>query len=104
MPEGTSPRIPSGTTDTSGKFKLTSYDTDDGAPAGNYIVVIMPGRSADGKKQSDRTAQDLVAMGPGAKIESEVNFPEKYSDKKTSGLKRSVVAGDTNTFNFDLSE
>lgn len=104
LPEGSSPRNPAGTTDAQGNFKLTSYDTNDGAVAGDYIVIIVPGASTDGKKPEERTAQDLINLGPGGKIEGQAIFPPKYSDKKTSGLQRSVVAGDANNFNFDLTE
>lgn len=104
LPEGSSPRNPFGTTDANGNFKLTSYDTDDGAVAGDYVVVIVAGVAADGKKPEERTAQDLINMGPGGKIENQTVVPEKYKDKKTSGLKRSVVAGDSNVFNIDLTE
>lgn len=104
LPEGNSPRNPAGVTDGQGNFKLTSYDTNDGAVVGDYIVIITPGVAADGKKPQERTAQDLINLGPGGKLENQAIFPEKYSDRKTSGLKRSVVAGDTNVFNFDLTE
>lgn len=104
MPEGSSPRNPAGMTDAQGNFKLTSYDTNDGAILGDYIVTITPGIAADGKKPEERTAQDLINLGVGGKIEKQAIFPAKYSDRKTSGLKRSVVAGDTNVFNFDLTE
>lgn len=104
MPEGSAPRNPSGTTDAQGNFKLTSYDTNDGAVVGDYVVIIVPGLAADGKKPEERTAQDMINLGPGGKIENQAVFPPKYADRKTSGLKRSVVAGDSNTFNFDLTE
>lgn len=104
LPEGSAPRNPFGTTDSEGKFQLTSYDDNDGAVPGDYLVIIVPGAAADGKKPEERTAQDLINLGPGKAIPNQVVFPEKYGDKKTSGLKRSVVPGDTNVFNFDLKE
>jgi hypothetical protein len=104
LPEGSSPRNPFGTTDASGNFKLTSYDTDDGAVPGDYVVVIVAGVAADGKKPEERTAQDMINMGPGGKIPNQTVVPEKYKERKTSGLKRSVVAGDANVFNIDLAE
>jgi hypothetical protein len=32
---------PSATTDLEGKFKLTTYDAYDGAPAGEYVVTLL---------------------------------------------------------------
>lgn len=103
IPEGSAPRNPFGTTDAEGKFQLTSYDTNDGAVAGDYLVVIVA-KASDGKKQEERTASDMIALGPGGGLKMEDNIPAKYSDRKTTDLKRSVVAGDTNVFNFDLAE
>jgi len=104
MAVGSSPRNPLGTTDAAGNFKLTSYDTDDGAVPGDYIVIIVPGLAADGKKPEERTPQDMINLGPGGTFEDQASIPAKYGDKKTSGLKRSVVDGDINEFNFDLTE
>jgi hypothetical protein len=35
------PLRPIGVTDETGTFKLTSYDANDGAPAGEYVVTLM---------------------------------------------------------------
>jgi hypothetical protein len=35
------PLRPLGVTDESGTFKLTTYDANDGAPAGEYVVTLM---------------------------------------------------------------
>ena len=37
---GTSSRSSNGVSDSSGKFKLTTFDTNDGAPVGEYVVTI----------------------------------------------------------------
>lgn len=103
LPEGSAPRNPYGTTDKDGNFQLTSYDTNDGAVAGDYVVTIVA-KPADGKKPEERTASDMIALGPGGSLKAEDTVPTKYADKKTSDLKRSVVAGDKNVFNFDLKE
>jgi hypothetical protein len=45
----TAPPAPTGTTGADGSFKLTTYEKDDGAPAGKYQVKILttPPPSAD---------------------------------------------------------
>ncbi len=101
---GKSPRNPTGTTDSQGNFKLTSFDTDDGAVAGDYVVTLALTKSTAGKKPEEMTAQDMIKLGPGGGIKTENTIPEKYADPKSSELKRSVVAGDKNVFNFDLTD
>ena len=104
-PEGKSPRSPNGVTDSQGNFKLTTYDTNDGAMVGDFAVTIVSTKSASGgKKPEEMTAQDMINMGPRAATKTDGMVPSKYGDKKTSGLKRSVVEGDQNVFNFDLTD
>ena len=40
-PEGKKMPVPAGVTDANGEFQLTSYETEDGAPAGDYRVAII---------------------------------------------------------------
>ena len=40
-PEGKTMPVPAGTTDANGDYQLTSYESGDGAPAGEYKVAII---------------------------------------------------------------
>lgn len=71
--------IPTGRTDASGRFQLTSFKPDDGAPAGEYNVAVLwieakPSGTAEPATQIDK-------------------LKGKYSDPATSGLKATVPAG-----------
>lgn len=72
--------IPSGTTDTEGRFVLRSYDPGDGAPAGTYRVSvhwpepIPPGADEEMFEPKDR-------------------LNEKYLDPKTSEITLQVPEG-----------
>ncbi len=69
---------PRGTTGADGTFTLTTYDGNDGAPAGQYRVavtqVLAGARPEDGPKN---------------------RLPEKYGSPKTSNLTAEVTAGRT---------
>lgn len=107
-------RSPSGVTDSSGRFKLTTYDTNDGAPVGEYTVTIAKFEAAEGvstdmgsspEKMKEFMAKQTGQMSGQATVEAaKAKLPAKYADGKTSGEKRKVVAGDTNDFNFTLTD
>lgn len=107
-----SPIPASGVTDASGKFKLTSYDTSDGAIAGDHTVTIMKVAAAAAtpaltqENMKEKMANDIGMMSKGktSEIKPELVLPAKYADAKTSGEKRTVVKGEANDFKFDLAE
>jgi hypothetical protein len=104
-----SPRTAVGMTDAQGNFKLTTMNTDDGAVAGEHVVTISKAAKADGNVPKMQSPEDYAkymqqtgsTKPPGAEV-SKGMIPEKYSNPATSGLKRTVVAGESNVFNFDL--
>jgi len=110
----TSPRSSTGETDSSGKFRLTTFDTNDGAPAGEYIVTITKfeaeatmDTSAGGSPEKMKEMMDKqrsMMSGAAAVPVPKAKLPTKYADGKTSGEKRKVVAGDANDFNFTLTD
>ena len=108
----TSPRSASGVTDASGKFALATFDTNDGAVAGEHTVTIVK-VAAEGQSGeiTEANAKEMMAKNVGAmssgktaELKPELVLPGKYADAKTSGEKRTVSAADTNDFKFDLTE
>ena len=78
-------RVADGRVEGDGSFMLSTYGAFDGAPAGDYVVTVVPaGRSADEE-------------GPPKKI----TLPERYAKPDTTDLTATVKAG-KNEFTFDL--
>ena len=78
-PVGWSAEVPKprGKTDEKGEFTLTTYDGNDGAPAGQYKVSVEQWKTVS------------VDAGP-------VNqLPAKFADPEKSGLTATVTAGPT---------
>ena len=108
----TASRSASGVTDASGKFSLTSFDTNDGAIAGEHAVTII--KLASGNQSeviSEANAKEMMAKNMGtmtagktSESKPELVLPAKYADAKTSNEKRTVSATDVNDFKFDLTE
>ena len=105
-------RSASGVTDASGKFALGTFDTNDGAVAGEHTVTIVKvaaeGQSGEITQANamEMMAKNVGAMSSGKTAEQkpEMVLPAKYADAKTSGEKRTVSAADSNDFKFDLTE
>lgn len=70
---------PSGFTDASGEFSLTTFERGDGAPAGDYQIMILNARTRGGR--GDDAAS---ASGPNIRID------RKYAKPETSGLTATV--------------
>ena len=111
---GTSARSSTGVTDSSGKFKLTTFDTNDGAQAGEYIVTIAKFEAAatmdssagsSPEKMKEMMDKQKAMMSGAAPVEQpKAKLPTKYADGKTSGETRKVVVGESNDFKFDLTD
>lgn len=115
------PRVGSGMTDAEGNFRLTTVNTDDGAPIGDCIVTIskttvsaeakqmgpegyakMMGEKFGGKSSSDfKTKGEKITGLPITVGGSEL--PAKFADPQKSGLRRTVVDG-SNSFKIDLKD
>ncbi|MBU6238083.1 MAG: hypothetical protein KGQ51_09645 [Planctomycetes bacterium] len=83
--------IPQAITDESGKFAIHTYTSNDGAPAGEYLVgiALMDAVSEEG---DDQVKRDLNAP----------KFPTKYADPEKSGLRATVNTKATVLEPFEL--
>jgi hypothetical protein len=82
---------PSGTTDETGKFRLTSNKEFDGAPAGEYAVTITwfkPVTPGNKVREGDGVVQNYL--------------PAYLANPQTSGLVASVQKDLSQTKSFDL--
>lgn len=98
MAEG-APRAGTGTTNGSGEYQLTTYDTNDGAIVGTHKVTVTQFASGSTKVMSpaDLASQGAPPLPKGGAI------PAKYADAKTSGLKNTVDPG-SNEINIELTD
>ncbi len=91
-----------GQTDDSGHFTLTSFLRGDGAMEGSYAVTIMKfekGESTPVADVSDENYDPNVVSRPPRNL-----LDKKYANAQTSGLTATVVAGQENSFEFDLKK
>jgi hypothetical protein len=76
-------------TDEEGRYRLTTYMADDGAPAGDYVVTVLPHapsvEDGDGRVRPPAVSAALA----------------RYTDPATSPFKASIKPGD-NRFDFEL--
>ena len=110
-----SPRTAVGMTDAQGKYSLTTLKTNDGAVAGDHTITIFksppvsstnPAPSTTGMAGEDylkAMAGSKTGKPPSADVVGK-ELPAKYSKPATSLLKRTVVAGESNDFEFDLTD
>jgi hypothetical protein len=103
-PKGNFPEA-RGTTDSAGKYQLTTYDPNDGAAAGDYLVMVVkvsPVAPApvmhDPNFDPDKAAKP-TAEAPAA---SRSLIPTKYASLKTTDLKATVKADGSNEIPLEL--
>jgi hypothetical protein len=80
-PQGENVPNPRASVTQDGSFKVTTYDSGDGAPAGNYVLTVLWYKPI-------KNGADSVA-GPNV-------IPPKYSKPETSDKEVILVAGDNN--------
>jgi hypothetical protein len=81
--------VPKGTTDASGQFHLTTYEKNDGAPAGSYKVAIS-------WMQVTRPSDDPEEMVERDRLKG------RYADTDKSGLTATVESGENQLAPFAL--
>lgn len=82
---------PQGRTGQDGKFVLTTYLQNDGAPEGQYDAIILHGAN------DPDAAPEESSMKP-----TRNSVPMKYKDAKTSGLLITIKNGTDNVIPLDL--
>ena len=90
-----------GTTDANGKYTLQTLlgAADAGTTPGDYIVTIS-------KKENRSTGQQEWSESAGEMVDimsAHEQVPEKFTNKSSTPLKATVVAGQANSFDFDVS-
>lgn len=95
-------RPASGKTDDEGKFSLTTVNSNDGAAVGEHVITVSVSIDTSDANQTPTSAEDYAVPKAGKGKGSQAALPPKYADKEQSGLKRTVVSGETNDFAFDL--
>lgn len=84
------PRIATGMTDDQGRFQLSTYDTNDGAPVGTHKVTVTRVESTG--PVGKMSPMDLASKGPPPPPKGGA-IPMKYTDVKTTPLLSTVEAG-----------
>lgn len=79
-----------GTTDSNGKFSLSTFSQGDGALPGKYAVSIMP------KDPPPMPGDEMSSPGGGQKVKYEAPIPTKYANPTTSQIELTVEAATNN--------
>lgn len=96
----------SGTTDASGKFKLTTYlsptSSPEGAIPGDYQISVTKVEVPSTSMSPEDMAKGMA--GGGTMKPPENLLPSRYANPAASGFTASVKSGGTNDFTFALEE
>lgn len=83
------------TTDSEGRYNLTTFQSNDGAPVGKHRVIIR----AEELPEGPRLAADDINYKRGKLL-----TPPRYSDPELSGLTADVIAKKKNVIDFNLTD
>lgn len=113
-PKGGTGNAAAGTTDASGKYTLTTFESGDGAVPGTYMVGVTKTEAADATVPASSSAEDVDAayeaaekagvdvMGGGKVAETKQLLPAKYGNPTSSGFEFEVTKGGDNNFDLPL--
>ncbi len=87
VPDGGGDLRPSGTTDEDGSFSLSTYPHGEGAPAGNYVVLVT--KYPENARELETPKSEL---------------PTKYADQAAALLKATVQEERTDLAPFQLTK
>ena len=105
-------RAAQGITNAEGKFKLTTFDFNDGAVAGKHTVTIKKVEAGQNNASNDEAmlndpmamAEMATNMGNGDSGPKSL-IPAKYGDRNQTDLKAEVTENEAdNSFNFLLAD
>jgi hypothetical protein len=92
-----------GTTDSNGRFELSTFDTNDGAVPGQFAVTVTKTKSVGGMTADEEHA----ALAAGRKVEAPKTvdeLPVRYKSAETSKLTAEVTPDGDNDFTFPLAD
>jgi hypothetical protein len=89
-------QVASGDIESDGSYRLTTFDTNDGAVLGQHIITLQVYQGGDdmGKPKPDGTFDYKLPKSA---------IPNKYTQADTSPLRYTVVEG-TSTYDIELEE
>jgi hypothetical protein len=96
------PRAAIGRTDERGRYRLTTFDHEDGAVLGPHVVTVYKSQGSENIAGPDPTldrdaylaAMDRAAQQAIAAEQAGSALPAKYADPKTSDLRAEVHEGE----------
>ena len=84
---------PRGISDKDGKFSISTYGKDDGAPAGKYKVTAA-------KNMTKEISPGVLAPPPPGGFKSDI--PTKYESVNTTDISVEIKAGEKNALKIEL--
>lgn len=89
--------LPGGTTDAEGRFEITTHETGDGAPAGNYGVTIRWEATKWRGMEEELRIDPVQPVGPD-------RLQGRYSSPEKSGLTAVIKKGENRLEPFRLDD
>ncbi|GAB4138229.1 MAG: hypothetical protein Tsb009_06220 [Planctomycetaceae bacterium] len=97
-----------GITDSEGRFRLTTYNSGDGAVPGDYTVTvskyIAPASGPPANESMEQAAARAKKKPKKASAGGTSALPAHYADPSKSGLQYKVAAGEKNDFKITLKD